>query len=208
MITIEEKLYNKMPDDIKACFNELPNPSRDEVVGLFPDTKSGGSSKSSIRTTTDNSFLGTGFGGKGIESDIAPSSGSASRFFYCAKASKSERNKGLEGFEEKGKVFNGQSDTPSKELKDVEERFNTQPTKNFHPTVKPIALMRYLCKLITPVGGTVLDPFTGSGSTGVAAKLEDFNFIGIELDADYCRIAGARIEAWEKELTLFDNEKN
>lgn len=66
---------------------------------------------------------------------------------------------------------------------------------NSHPTVKPTDLMRYLCRLVTPPGGTVFDPFMGSGSTGKAAKLEGFNFIGIELDVDYLKIALARIEA-------------
>ena len=66
-------------------------------------------------------------------------------------------------------------------------------TGNFHCTTKPIALMQYLCRLITPKGGTILDPFMGSGSTGIGAKLEGFNFIGIELDPEYCKIAQARI---------------
>jgi site-specific DNA-methyltransferase (adenine-specific) len=65
---------------------------------------------------------------------------------------------------------------------------------NHHPTVKPTALMRYLCRLVTPPGGIVLDPFCGSGSTGKAAILEGFDFVGIELDADYASIAEARIK--------------
>ena len=121
----------------------------------------------------------------------------SSRFFYCSKASKRERNKGLEGFEEKSKVFNGQSSSPSTEMKGVEQKFTTQPSKNNPPTVKPISLMQYLVRLVTPKGGTVLDPFMGSGSTGIGAKLEGFDFIGIELDPEYIKIAEARIEAWE-----------
>ena len=66
---------------------------------------------------------------------------------------------------------------------------------NFHPTVKPVDLMTYLCRLITPPGGTILDPFTGSGSTGKAAILEDFKFIGIEREVEYIEIAKARIDA-------------
>ena len=115
---------------------------------------------------------------------------SASRIKYCAKASKAERNAGLEGFEEKarptmGSGIGGQPD---------QQRANN---KNIHPTIKPIALMRYLCRLITPSGGTVIDPFMGSGSTGIATKLEGLRFIGIEREAEYCRIAEARIAAWE-----------
>ena len=87
-------------------------------------------------------------------------SGTAARFFYCAKASKSDRGAG-----------------------------------NNHPTVKPTDLMRYLCRLVTPPGGIVLDPFMGSGSTGKAAALEGFQFIGIEREAEYCEIAKARIAA-------------
>ncbi len=84
---------------------------------------------------------------------------SAARFFYCPKASKSDRNEG-----------------------------------NHHPTVKPTDLMRYLCRLVTPPGGIVLDPFMGSGSTGKAAIIEGFRFIGIEMDEDYMKIAQARIQ--------------
>lgn len=78
-------------------------------------------------------------------------------------------------------------------------RTNT-PRKNTHPTVKPISLMRYLCKLITPIGGIVLDPFIGSGTTGIAAELENLPFIGIEREEDHCKIAIARIEHWKPKL--------
>ena len=117
------------------------------------------------------------------------------RFFYCAKVSKFERNKGLDGFEEK---------TASEMCEDRElgsvglnnpraGAGRTGGGKNHHPTVKPVSLMRYLCKLITPKNGTVLDPFMGSGSTGIGAKLEGFDFIGIEQQKDYIDIATARI---------------
>lgn len=91
--------------------------------------------------------------------------GSAARFFYCPKASKSDRNDGA---------------------------------SNNHPTVKPTDLMAYLCRLVTPPGGTILDPFTGSGSTGRGAVSQGFNFIGIELSADYAAIAEARIKVATK----------
>ena len=119
----------------------------------------------------------------------------AGRFFYCAKASKSERNAGLEGLPERGKVFNGQSNEPAGNAEgSVEDKFSTKPAQNFHPTVKPLALMRYLIKLVTPPGGTVLDPFLGSGTTAVAAILEGFEWIGCEMTEDYFPIIEARVE--------------
>jgi len=132
---------------------------------------------------------------------------SASRFFYCAKASKSERNKGCEDLE--NKPFAG-SNQAIAELKRGNTEFTKENAssgyssvkmiKNNHPTVKPIALMRYLCRLITPKGGTVLDPYAGSGSTLVGAKVEGFDAIGIERESDYCKIAQARVDAWKEEL--------
>ena len=79
----------------------------------------------------------------------------------------------------------------------IREHNENEPTgynKNNHPTVKPIALMEYLIKMVTPTNGIVLDPFMGSGTTGVACVLNDFEFVGIDLDKDYCEIARARIE--------------
>ena len=73
---------------------------------------------------------------------------------------------------------------------------------NIHPTIKPVALMRYLVRMITPPNGIVLDPFNGSGTTGVACKVEGFNYVGIELDAEYCKISEARIEGWEAEIEM------
>jgi site-specific DNA-methyltransferase (adenine-specific) len=120
---------------------------------------------------------------------------SAARFFYCAKASKKDRNEGLDDFEEKNNKFGNQKNGEDLGNGSVNDKFTTQPQKNNHPTVKPTELMRYLCRLITPPNGTVLDPFTGSGSTGKAAVLEGFNFIGIEQSAEYVEIAKARIGA-------------
>ena len=151
----------------------------DEVVGLFPESKSTGGEKKKYGD-------GKSFGSvKGVYHHFADS-GSASRFFYCAKASKSERNAGLEGFEEKS---NMRVNAP----RNNEEEKHSNKMSNFHPTVKPIKLMQYLVRLVTPKGGTVLDPFMGSGSTGIASKKEGFNFIGIELDQEYYEIAKSRI---------------
>lgn len=118
---------------------------------------------------------------------------SASRFFYCAKASKKDRNDGLENFEVKltsdGSSTGLSSGMPEKAM---------AAQQNHHPTVKPIDLMRYLCRLVTSPNGTVLDPFMGSGSTGKAAVLEGFNFTGIEMQPEYLDIAKARIDAVNK----------
>jgi DNA modification methylase len=125
-------------------------------------------------------------------------SGGASRFFYQAKVSKAERNMGLDSFEDKDSK---KIDFPEKDYLGSDGSIRTNKhttTKNSHPTVKPINLMAYLCRLITPEGGIVLDPFCGSGSTGVAALLEGFRFVGMEQDKSYFDIASARIESYEK----------
>jgi DNA modification methylase len=118
---------------------------------------------------------------------------SAARFMYCPKASKADREAGLEDLEKKRTAKLGGADNDRDDLDPVSERFRTSPSGNHHPTVKPTALMQYLCRLVTPPGGTVLDPFTGSGSTGKAAMLEGFNFIGFEREAEYVEIARRRI---------------
>jgi site-specific DNA-methyltransferase (adenine-specific) len=124
-------------------------------------------------------------------------SGGASRFFYVAKASKRDRNEGLEGLQQS--QTSGGGGGIGDYLNDVNSasgKFGSEkaPAKNFHPTVKPTALMEYLVKLVTPPNGTVLDPFTGSGSTGKAAILNGFSFIGIELTEDYLPIIDARLK--------------
>ena len=122
-------------------------------------------------------------------------SGGASRFFYVAKASKRDRNEGLEGLPTKGKVFNGTSpESAGMAQGSVEDRLTNLPAQNFHPTVKPTSLMEYLIKLVTPPNGTVLDPFTGSGSTGKAAILQGFDFIGIEMTEEYLPIIEGRLK--------------
>ena len=117
--------------------------------------------------------------------------GSAARYFYCAKVSKKERNVGLD--EAPDKVLNRVNPGG------LEHDPKWAPTinKNNHPTVKPVALMSYLVRLITPPGGIVLDPFNGSGSTGMAAKQEGCSYVGIDLNQEYLDISKARIEAWK-----------
>lgn len=127
---------------------------------------------------------------------------SASRFFYCAKASKKDRNEGLENFvaKEIGAKGNGLARTCAScgastlQGCECEDRTYVNPTRaNHHPTVKPTEVMAYLIRLVTQPGGIVLDPFMGSGSTGKAAVRERFSFIGIELNQEYLDIAQARI---------------
>jgi DNA modification methylase len=143
---------------------------------------------------TDDNKRGFGYDVDGGFTD----KGGASRFFYKAKVSKKERNMGLDGFETKI-TPNSLGALGRKSLEDrLEDKSNPIISKNNHPTIKPITLMSYLCRLITPEGGVVLDPFMGSGSTGIAAKLEGFDFIGMEMDEDYVKIASARIENFEK----------
>jgi DNA modification methylase len=118
--------------------------------------------------------------------------GDKSRFFYCPKASNEERNAGCENITPQKMGRNQSSLEGGKMLTGSgNERSNTK--NNFHPTVKPVDLMRYLCRLVTPSNGVVLDPFMGSGTTGVAAKKEGFEFIGMEREGDYYDIASARI---------------
>lgn len=116
--------------------------------------------------------------------------GSAARFFYCAKADKADRDDGLQGRQQRQR---DEGRKPGKPGGDNPRNRGVHARTNHHPTVKPTDLMRYLCRLVTPKGGTVLDPFMGSGSTLKAAELEGFSAIGIELDADYCEIARRRI---------------
>ena len=134
-----------------------------------------GVSKSSIydnnKGNTNGFHTSLGRENKKVRTDIGGHNdkGGASRFFYVAKVSKKERNLGLQ-----------------------------EDMKSIHPTMKPINLMTYLCRLVTPEGGIVLDPFMGSGSTGISAQLEGFRFIGMEMDGDYFKIAEARINSYEE----------
>ena len=170
----------------------------DEVCGGFPDTKSNGCKTSMPKMSGGELGICNykTIGAERLYSDyIAPcDSGSASRYFYCAKASKKDRDEGLDTFIEE-KVNDGRQ-TP------IDNAFQRGETlrKNTHPTVKPTELMQYLVRLVTPNNGTVLDPFNGSGSTGKAVMYENkernknYKYIGIELTKEYLPIAKARIE--------------
>ncbi len=124
----------------------------------------------------------------------------ASRFFYVAKASRAERNMGLEGMEPQKRDPSRKDGNPGG---DNPRNRGVHKVSNFHPTVKPIQLMRYLVRLVTPKNGIVLDPFIGSGTTGIACLKEGFKFIGIEKEAEYVKIARGRINHVPKRLDKF-----
>ena len=133
----------------------------------------------------DSSMFGVGGVNHGSEFG---DSGGASRFFYVAKASKRDRNEGLEELDGRDARNFAQDAWTRQNMP-----FGEEAKKNFHPTVKPTQLMRYLIKLVTPPGGTVLDPFTGSGSTGKAALLDGYKFVGVELTKEYLPIIQGRL---------------
>lgn len=147
-----------------------------------------------ITTTTASLWRSGGFA-EAVTLSITPTPldlGAAdfARFNYCAKADRADRNEGLDGMPSQVvSVWGGDEDDLS------EGKKSTKPRANHHPTVKPTDLMRWLCRLVTPPGGTVLDPFMGSGSTLKAAELEGFSAIGIEREAEYIAIARRRIAA-------------
>jgi DNA modification methylase len=170
-----------------------------EVVGLFPITQT--NAGTIAQGNAKGCFGVTGATGTIIQGDkgsaarffkqVSPDAediATAQRLFYCAKASKRDRDEGLKGHVLHD-VYSEATATPMRDQREQAKRANV------HPTVKPTDLMRYLCRLVTPPGGVVLDPFMGSGSTGKAAMLEGFRFVGIEREAEYLAIARARIEA-------------
>jgi site-specific DNA-methyltransferase (adenine-specific) len=200
------------------CHEDCPIRILDEQSGI---SKSSASIRNN-KIRNDKNIYG---GGKGIPQVSLESNhndkGGASRFFYCAKASKSERNKGLsQEFGDRKTPMSGRGQGGLKckicnkwknsgspcvcKNPDFEEvKFESKPNFNGHPTVKPIKLMQYLVKMITPRNGIVLDPFCGSGTTGVACKIEGFEFVGLEQDIEYTKIAQARIENYTENI---DNE--
>jgi site-specific DNA-methyltransferase (adenine-specific) len=159
-----------------------------EVVALFPDSNGAGGSVPQTKVTGYGGNIGSGESAYlgGDRTKVVSGSGSAARFFYCAKASRADRNEGLGC----GKEPAVSTRATMREREDAD-----WPARNgnHHPTVKPTALMQYLCRLVTPPGGVVLDPFMGSGSTGKACMREGFQFVGCELSQEYLGIARLRI---------------
>ena len=176
----------------------------DEEAGKLLDEQSG-ISKSTKAIANRKSYQGSSYQMvrvNGVQEGFSDKGG-ASRFFYCAKASKKDRDEGLNNFEKnKSGSLNFRNPSLSGRSEDalsVEKMGGiTQSRANFHPTVKPNDLMRYLCRLVTPKNGIVLDPYMGSGSTGKGAILEGFSFVGMELDDEYFNIAKTRIEDADK----------
>lgn len=163
--------------------------NREDSIGRFP---------SNIILTYDENDYDEVCGGFLSKKNV-----SASRYFYCAKASKKDRDEGLEDFQEKQVT-----DNCIRTNQETARKFgaNSALRKNIHPTVKPTSLMQYLVRLVTPKEGTILDPFMGSGSTGKSVMYENlernanYKFIGIELTDEYLPIAKARIDYANKKI--------
>jgi site-specific DNA-methyltransferase (adenine-specific) len=164
----------------------------EEVVALFP---AGAGQQAALKTRNSDKTRNTfgDFAGT-KDANFAPHDkrGSAARFFYCAEASRKDRNEGTESLPQQ--VAGMVSNTSGQHITRRDDDYEAKPQGNHHPTVKPTDLMAYLCRLVTPPGGVVLDPFMGSGSTGKACMREGFRFIGIDMTPEYVEIARARIE--------------
>lgn len=208
MLTVNKETYLRMPKEIQSLFTQLPNPAKEEVRAMFPQQTSGAMKKPYIYTNSGNS-MGKPTGETRANHDS--SSGSASRFFqacefteddipalvYCAKASRSERDEGLNDMQARKQDPSRKEGNPGG---DNPRNHGVHERTNFHATVKPLTLMQYLIRLVTPPGGTVLDPFAGSGTTLVAAVKEGFNAIGIELEADHIPLIQGRVSYAESQV--------
>jgi site-specific DNA-methyltransferase (adenine-specific) len=218
ILQINGSLYRQLPDDLKVLFVKVPNCGKEEVLALFPERKTTWISPEHANNRSGE-FLGDlqHPGQQGFND-----SGSAARFFYSAKASRQDRDEGLDDFASEtdkrktpmagrgqgglkckicGKWKNSGSPCVCPEPDFEKQDFKRPEQRNTHPTVKNTSLMRYLCKLITPPNGLILDPFMGSGSTGKAAVLEGFRYIGIDESEEYCEIARKRVAFVEKQRT-------
>jgi site-specific DNA-methyltransferase (adenine-specific) len=169
----------------------------DEVMGLFPNSKDGTATANSGRMGyhggKPKSTPRIGYGG----------SGSSARFFYCAKASKSERNAGCEELEQKAMTELDKIGGEKSNFKTGSGKDRNILNSNNHPTVKPLSLMTYLTKLVKmPENTLILDPLAGSGSTLLGCIRNNINFIGIEMEAEYCEIAKHRIISEQEQLKL------
>lgn len=212
-------LYGKNGDrtDDPAKGGRWPaNVALDEAAAAMLDEQSG-ERQSGSREAGCYGMMGFNGNGDKPMPSIEGDSGGASRFFYTAKASRAEREAGLTGRAKRAPAVESAHSVVC--LKCDRQRVNVsgactcaepewgrvtqKAVANTHPTVKPVDLMRWLVRLVTPLGGTVLDPFTGSGTTGIACAEEGCRFIGIEREAEYVAIAKARIEAAQRQGRLF-----
>ena len=218
-IRSERKTTSKGQFATQTKDDKLDRSNRQEVTGRFPANiildeeaaklldEQSGESKSNpdynrfVKNQKRRKKIGYGFGEKMATLKGHNDKGGASRFFYVVKASKSERNIGCEELEEKR---SGSLECRNRESEKGQFDGKPQYSKNNHPTVKPLKLMEYLCKLTsTPTGGIVLDPFVGSGTTCMACKKVGRDYIGIEQDKEYVKISEARIEAIKVDNKLF-----
>jgi hypothetical protein len=193
-MTVDEKTWEAMPARLKKLFRKVPNPGSEEVLAGFPMTSSGKAGgdghkrRASLGGCSTVNVAGRSDENAGL---LYGDTGTAARFFYCAKAGKAEREHGLLGH------------VPCVVCAglDTETHIGTQGhtvrcRRNSHPTVKPVALMRYLCTLVTmPERNLILDPFAGSGTTGVACKELGLSCVLVEKDEHACEIAVARCAA-------------
>ena len=179
----------------------------EEVLALFP--AKAGASAPVKGTEASAASVGNVTGERArVPGAFHADSGSAARFFYCPKASKRDRDEGLDGFAQATPGQMTDREDGSAGLNNPRAGAGrTGGGKNIHPTVKPTELMAYLCRLVTPPGGVVLDPFMGSGSTGKAAMREGFRFIGIEREPKYFDIACRRIEDAYRQPRLIMDEQ-
>lgn len=209
--TLEKTGGNWRPEEGGELYHGEMKPGRwpanvvhdgsDAATADFPLTTGGLMKAGTRRTAQDHPgsvCYGT-FGGNASDTDTYADAGSAARFFYCAKASKADRDEGLDQFAPQAFVQFQTGNGESGKASSLSEGRATQ-YRNTHETVKPTALMRWLVRLITPPGGLVLDPFAGSGSTGKAAVLEGRRFIGCEMTDKYVPIARARLAAAERKM--------
>ena len=206
----EDNSVGRFPANTILTYDET---DKEEVIGGFPITKQNGSIKNpNLKNSLGNGGIYNKYSENQPMWEAYQDSGSASRYFYCAKASKKDRDEGLAGFKEYEVELVGQlPDGFVSSYGNV--RNKPLPKRNIHPTVKPTELMQYLVRLVTPKGGTVLDPFNGSGSTGKAVAFENrereanYKYIGIELDKNYCEISKARIQWASNEYVYLNNEQ-
>ena len=165
----------------------------DEVVAGFPVTAA---AQTSMRGERSGVVMDADWGGPNTLRGHNDAGGSAARFFYCAKASRADREEGCDHLPTRSGADAVERDEGSAGLNSPRAGAGrtADTVRNFHPSVKPTDLMRYLCRLVTPPNGLVLDPFCGSGSTGKGAVLEGFRFVGIDLDPAHVAIAEARCQ--------------